>query len=318
MAKATLPAAESMSVSEMLRIMDVATAIRQDRELVDEELNLDALKARLRDRMLAASKVTGEDVTPEEIDTAIAQYYSSLHAFHEPPLSPAVALAHLWVRRWSIVQWGACALGFALLAWSLFLSPSGAFTVTGRAQKRVAALNRDITKRAGSIQAVAQDESIRTELERLTSEAAAYRKQDDEAKLRTVDATLADLDKRLREEYTVVVQAKGKSAIIRAFKDEQGKRVSGHYLIVEAKTADGRVLTRRIHEIESGKDENVTTWAELVPKEVYDRLAEDKRSDGILNETEFAVKRRGFPEETVTMPGVDGRPLTRAGQITKW
>ena len=77
-------------------------------------------------------------------------------------------------------------------------------------------------------------------------------------------------------------------------------------------------MTRQIHDIETGKNVDATTWGERVPKEVYDRLGADKRADGILNETGFAVKRKGFSEETVTMPGVDGKPLKRAGQITRW
>jgi hypothetical protein len=89
-------------------------------------------------------------------------------------------------------------------------------------------------------------------------------------------------------------------------------------LIVEARTSDGTALKRRVHNIETGKDKEVTKWAERVPKEVYDRLARDKKEDGVLNETTFAVKRRGEAEEQVTMPGADGKPLTRLGQITEW
>ncbi len=318
MAKATSEATEAMSVAEMLRIMDVATAIRQDRELVDEQLNIDALKTRLRERMLAAAKVTGEDVTPEEVDAAIRQYYSSLHAFHEPPLSPSLVLAHLWVRRDSFLRWSVLTLGGLMLIWGLFLSPSGPFTITGRTHKRVVALGNEIAKRAESIGAVSQDPGVAAQLARLTGEAATYRKQDDEAKLKTVRAALADLDKKLHDEYTVSVLTGKKSATERAFEDEHGKRVSGYYLWVEAKRADGKVITRRIHDIETGKDVDAATWAERVPKEVYERIGADKRADGILNETEFAVKRKGFPEATVTMPGVDGQPLKRAGQITRW
>lgn len=320
MAKATTEPSEAMSVAEMLRIMDVATAIRQDRELVDEQLNLDALKERLRERMIAAAKVTGEDVTPEEVDAAITKYYSSLHVFHEPPLSPALALAHLWVRREAILRGAVVVLGSLMLVWGLFLSPSGPFTITGRVQKRVAALGNEINRRAESIRAVSQDPDVSAQLSRLSGEAATYRKQQDEEKLRTVGAALADLDDRLRDEYTVsvVAGAGNRSAVVRSKPGSNRKDVSGYYLIVQAKRADGTVIKRRVLNAETGKSEDVTTWAERVPKEVYDRLAADKLSDGILNETAFAVKRRGFPELQITMPGVDGRPLTRDVQITNW
>jgi hypothetical protein len=102
------------------------------------------------------------------------------------------------------------------------------------------------------------------------------------------------------------------------FTDAEGKRLSGYYLIVEARKSDGTTVRRPVHNSETGRDEEVTTWAERVPEEVYNRLAKDKRDDGILDETTFAVKRRGFPEEEVKMPGSDGRPLTRTAQITAW
>ncbi len=71
---------DALSVDRILRIMDVATAIRQDRETVDEQLNLDELKARLRERIVAATTATGEEVSSEEVDAAITQYYASLYS----------------------------------------------------------------------------------------------------------------------------------------------------------------------------------------------------------------------------------------------
>ena len=43
---------------------------------MDEQLNLDELKSRLRERIIAASAETGEEVSPEEVDAAITQYYA--------------------------------------------------------------------------------------------------------------------------------------------------------------------------------------------------------------------------------------------------
>jgi hypothetical protein len=207
----------------------------------------------------------------------------------------------------------------ALVGW-LFLWPAGPLTVTGRAHRQAEALARQIAKSRDAIQANVQDPGIANELARLATEADVYRKQDDPKKLESVRATLANLEARLRDEYhvSVVSEPGRKSGIDRYFTDRDGRRVSGYYVIVEARKPDGTVVRRRIHNSESGRDEDVTTWAERVPKEVYDRLAKDKKEDGILNETAFAVKRRGFADEEITMPGPDGRPLTRTGQITKW
>jgi hypothetical protein len=320
MATANRDQADTLSVAEMLRIMDVATALRQDRQLIEEQLNIDQVKALLREKMIAAAKVTGEEVSPEEVDAAIDRYYGRLYTFKEPANSLSMMLARLYVRRLEIAKWGGLALGLALLSWWLFLSPSGLMTVTGRTHQRVERLAAEVARREAAIRALARDPSVNAEVTRLAVEAQTYRRQDDPQKLETVRAALAALESRLGDEYTVTVASPvgGRSAVQRLFRDRDGQRVSGYYLIVQAKRPDGTVLTRRVHDDEADKDKDVTTWAERVPKEVFDRLAKDKRDDGILNETTFAVKKRGEPDEVITMPGPDGQPLRRQGQITEW
>jgi hypothetical protein len=64
---------------------------------------------------------------------------------------------------------------------------------------------------------------------------------------------------------------------------------------------------------ETGQTSSVTTWAEQIPKEVFDRLANDKRSDGILNETRYAEKTRGALSERILLPGAG-----RMGTLTSW
>ena len=91
---------EQLSLPEMIRIMDVATVLRKEREIVEEQLNFDQIKARLRERLLEAAKLSGEPITAEQIDAAIDDYYDKLHSFEEPEWSWNVMLAHLYVHRW--------------------------------------------------------------------------------------------------------------------------------------------------------------------------------------------------------------------------
>ena len=315
--------ADALSLPEMLRIMDVATALRLDRELVEEQLNFDELKARLRARMIEAAKVTGEEVTPEEVDTAIERYYQQAYTFQEPPWSLQLVLAHLYVRRHAIARGAGLLLVAMALCWWLFLSTNAPLSARGRAHRQVESLAAGVARRAAAIRAVAQDPEVPAELARLTAEADTYRSQVDPKKLRALDARLADLETRLGEEYTVSVvfdlrDPKKKSGIDR-LTVVGGQEVTGYYLIVQARRADGTILKRRVHDNESGQDRDVSTWGEQVPKAVYERLAIDKKLDGILNETTFAVKKRGQAGEEVVMPGPDGQqPLRRLGQITEW
>ncbi len=367
---------DALSMAEVLRIMDVATAIRQDREVVEEQLNLDELKARLRDRMIATAKVTGEEVTPAEVDAAITQYYQSLYTFHEPEPSFNLILAHAWVRRNQIIKSGGAAVLALILTWTLVLSPSGPLTITGRTRKQLDALTTDVNKRrkailsltnqqsppdelyrlseeakrlgdAGEVEklrkvdaalaeleakleriqsldkevdalvdevrAAAKEQGVGLEVDRLAKEAETYKNRNDPERLEEVRNQLSELDLRVRAEYTVsVISRPGeRSAIKRAYSDKEGKRLSGYYVIVEAKNPDGHVVKRRVHNSETSEEVDATIWAERVPEEVYNRLGKDKKEDGILDETKFAVKRRGYLNEETTMPGSDGRPLAR-------
>jgi hypothetical protein len=312
--------AESLSLPELLRIMDVATALRQDRELVEQQLNLDELKARLRERLLAGSTVTGEAVTPEEVDAAIDRYFTTQNTFAEPTRNLEVTLAHLYVRRHTLGKWLGLALAALAAVWFLFLWDRGPLSPTGRARRQLASLSSAVDRSRETIRATTDDPEALAELERLDREAELYEGQADRGQLETVRAAMADLEGKLNGEYTVrIVSRPGeRSAVVRHKPATEGGGISGYYLFVEAVAPDGTVLPRRISNAEEGTVAEVTQWAERVPSEVYERIRRDKQQDGIVDENVFAVKRKGRLDEEVTLPGPDGQPLERLGQITQW
>jgi hypothetical protein len=110
---------DQLSLPEMIRIMDVATVLRKEQEIIEEQLNLDQIKVRLRERLLEAARVSGEPITAEQIDVALADYYDKLHSFEEPAWSWNVLLAHLYVHRITIVKWAVTIAAVAGLVWGL-------------------------------------------------------------------------------------------------------------------------------------------------------------------------------------------------------
>lgn len=83
----------------MLRIMDVASALRRERETAEAQLDAATARARLRDRLLATAAAAGEAVTPAEVDAAIAHYFAEQHRYADPPNGLKNFLAHCWVQR---------------------------------------------------------------------------------------------------------------------------------------------------------------------------------------------------------------------------
>jgi hypothetical protein len=117
---ATEAPAERLSLEEMLRIMDVATAFRKEQAEVHQQLNLAETKTMLRLRLREAAAHTGESLSDEQIDVAIEHYYDKLHTFVEPAGSWELVLAHVYVRRNQILGWLAGLTAAAAGAWVLF------------------------------------------------------------------------------------------------------------------------------------------------------------------------------------------------------
>ena len=86
--------------------------------------------------------------------------------------------------------------------------------------------------------------------------------------------------------------------------------VRNYYLRVQAIAADGQQLPVTIRNEEYGTTARVMEWAERVPKEVYDRIAADKQSNGLIDDDDFGFKRRGFLTAV--------RHYEDLGQITEW
>ncbi len=86
--------------------------------------------------------------------------------------------------------------------------------------------------------------------------------------------------------------------------------VRNYYLRVQAVAGDGQQLPVTVRNEEDGSTARVTEWAERVPKEVYDRIANDRQDNGIIDDDDFGFKRRGF----VTAE----RNYEDLGQITRW
>ena len=358
---AAAPAADA-SMHDMLRIMDVASALRRERETAEAQLDADAAKAKLRERLLATAAAAGEAVTPAEVDAAIAQYFAQQHRYSDPPPSWRRLRAHLWVHRIQLVvgvaflvviAGGAAALAGAFVPKSppavprreapvappveprpappspspspspLPSAPPPVATPTPAQAPAPAPPRDDFAERwqrfqeaMATARKLAADDGARARLDQVLAVAEAAGPQKDLSRLRSAQRELDEVTARLDEEYevTVVDRPGEQSGIDRYF----GGRLSGYYLIVEAKTADGRTLRRRIVNHETKSRDEVTKWGEEVDETVWNRLVADKRADGVVDQALFARKRRGTLAEDVVMPGGNGKPLARGRSITKW
>jgi hypothetical protein len=179
-----------------------------------------------------------------------------------------------------------------------------------------AVLPSQAEKLYNTIKAVAVENAAIEQADNLYKEAKASAENVNVKQLKQAVDNLGTLDNLLEQDYTMTVVSKEgvKSGIDRYYTDGSGKRLSGYYLIIEAKDSKGNALQKQIKNEENGQAYNVTMWGERVPQEIYERIKQDKMNDGIVNDNVFGKKQRGYVTESITIKGLD----KRLGQITSW
>lgn len=320
-----LPTGERLTLAEMSRIMDVASTLRKERALVEQQLNIGEIKEKLRERLLEAAKVSGDPITEAEVDAAVEQYYDRLHEFREPPASFTKFLAHCWVLRKALTAAVVAVAGAAALIWGLLV----AGVLPGEARNRhlteqmQADLDRQLIEAehvAEAIERISIEPAATEEAQRLAAIAVTARKEGDGKKVAAATKDLRALQAELERQYAVlIVNAPGEqSATERLWTDDDGTRTSGYFVFVDAQDEQGNPVQVPIRNRETDRTEVVSRWGEQVPKKVFDRLQRDKQKDGVLDERMFGAKPRGTREFKVELQGADDQPIERRGQITSW
>lgn len=314
---------EEMGLAEMMRVMDVATTLRQEQELVEREFNLEQTKEMLRDKLKRTAKMTGESLTDEQLEAAVSWYYDNMHEYQEPEKGFKWYLAHMYIRRVPILAFLGTAAAIFLGIWTFWFAPFAPFSEANQlarqqqvTSQRLQAMHDRFDKNLEAVSVISESESLNEQLEKLKLESDTHFANKDIAKLTAVEKRLQEITQRANEEFmlTVVGGENNRSAFERKFEN----RLSGFYLVVEARSSDGQVLTRKILNVEDDKTYSVKQWAERVPQSVYDRLKKDKLEDGVLNETTFGKKERGKLKVEIIMSDQNNLPITRSAQITKW
>ena len=111
---------QELTLQETLRVMDVARELRDQRQTAEEMFRRDDLRIQLRDKLVRTARMSGDEVTEEEIDAAIAHYFDSLHTYQEPQRGWKRFLAHTWVWRGRILAGATAVAALVGSYWFLF------------------------------------------------------------------------------------------------------------------------------------------------------------------------------------------------------
>jgi hypothetical protein len=170
-----------------------------------------------------------------------------------------------------------------------------------------------------NIQAIVKEPKAKSMADELYNQGKIYEKTLQVAPLKDTVKDLQDLEGILNNDYVISIinKERVKSGIDRYYTDENGKRVSGFYVIVEAIDSNGKIVPQEIKSEENGIKKVVSIWGERVPEAVYEQVKSDKIDNGIIEDNIFAFKEKGYLNPKILYQ-YNGRTLERTGQILEW
>lgn len=311
-AKATAPVARSpvdgepRKLDDVLLAMDVVDTLRHRVRVVDAELNAEKREQQLIDRLKEIYGAQGISVPEKILKDGVKALEEQRFVYKPPPDTFPVKLAKLYVSR---RRWLPAAATFTGMAAALVVGWQVFWAMPQAAEWR--AMPAEISELLAEGQALAVDPAVDAQLANVAAEGQRAVANDERGAARTQVQVLRDLNERLAAEYDIrIVSRPGEdTGFIRVPDDNPAGQ--NFYIVVEAVAPGGRVLTLPITSEEDQETERVSIWAQRVSEQTFERVAQDKRGDQIIQNDILGRKPRGQLDPVFDTP-VPG------GAITEW
>lgn len=307
-------APEEQDLDDVLLAMDVVDTLRHRERVVAHELDAEGRERELIQRLKEIYAAQGMDVPEHILKEGVKALEEDRFVYKPPRKSFSVQLAKLYVSRgkWMTPLIGGVAALSAI--WGAY-----EFGVVRPAEAR-AEQNRLLMSQTlpAELDDALSDVKAVTNSSKALEVANAYHlsgltatKQNDETGARAAIKQLELLARDVAVSYEVRVVYTGGRESGRARTSLADPSVTNYYLIVEAISPTGEVLTVPVRSEETGEIQRVTMWGQRVSKDVYDRVAADKMDDQIIQNSRIGMKSGGAlePNFSVETPG---------GAILEW
>jgi hypothetical protein len=301
-------------LDEIMLAMDVVDTLRHRQDLAVRELGTDAKERQLIEKLRDIYHQQGIEVPDHILREGVAALQESRFVYDPPRAGLGTSLARLYVAR---RKWGR-PVGAAIVA--ALLLGFGYFGVwqpyqNARAEQARVELSESLPARMDALyQSIFEETKVQqavVEAEALRSRGKAFAAEGNRPGAEQAIADLTALRDQLRQEYTLrVVNRSGTQSGFWTI-PEINTAATNYYVVVEALDADGNAISLPVLNEENGETEVVSQWGIRVPESVYDRVAADKRDDGIIQINEVGRKSDGFLEVEYNMPVL-------GGAVTRW
>lgn len=293
-------------LEDVMVAMDVVDTVRHRHILVDRELDADARRERLRERLRDIYTAQGIEVTDEALDAGIAALEEERFSYRTAEPGFSRWLAERYVTRG---RWGKRAAVFVLFVLVAFLV--WFFDAYLPKQRLRAQIPEAVQTTFATILSEAETPRVQELAADINTDALAAIRRDDLATAEVLHGRLEGLLGRVRGTYQVRIVSRPDelSGVWRV--PDVNENAKNYYLIVEAIAPSGQAVAVLIRSEETGRESLVTKWGVRVSEETFASVAADKRDDGILQDSVIGEKARGRLEPEYSLPTLDG-------YITAW
>lgn len=297
---------EKAPLDDIMLAMDVVDTLRYQQLLVYRELNSENRDQLMIERLRQIYKSQGITVPDEVLEQGVESLKEGRFVYTPPAKNFNTRLASLYIHRGWWGKIGLASLLAILLLWCLYF-----FLVVKPAEQKFTQLPHQLDAYYQQIKTntkvpLALEEATAL-LEQGTLDLSKKDSKSATAVLEQMKQLLADLN----SEYVLrIVSRQGERSGVWRIPDIN-TQARNYYIIVEAVTPKGQVITLPILNEEDGKTYSVNKWGIRVDQSLFDRIAADKKDDGIIQNNIFGIKKKGYLKPEYRMP-------TPGGTITSW
>ncbi|HUS53155.1 MAG TPA: DUF6384 family protein [Thermohalobaculum sp.] len=307
-------AGHGRKLDDVMLAMDVVDTLRSNQRLVERELTSETRDSELIERLREIYAAQGIEVSDDILLEGVEALKRQRFSYEPTPPGFATFMATLYVKR---AKWGLpLAIGGVVLAvlW-------GGYHFAIDAPRQAALENRAI-ELTQQIPVALSD--LQTEIAGLAlvddanQKASAFAEdgmaavESGELELaRAAEQNLRSLRETLAGSYEIRIVARPGEPSGAWRIPDANSNARNYYLIAEAISANGQIVTVPITSEEDGKTANVDKWGLRVGRAVFEAVGDDKSDDGIIQNNRLGVKRRGYLEPEYTVQ-------TTGGAILEW
>jgi hypothetical protein len=301
--------------------MDVVDTLRHQENLVSRELGEEDRDAQLLQRLREIYRGQGIEVPDRILQEGVQALKEQRFVYTPPGPSFARTVARAWINRGRVGRMLLTLLALLGIGWGAYhfgvVEPA-----RQRAAQEQAQVERNRIELAERLPAAleqghedvlreAQVPAARERADRILGDGKAAISRGDAEGARQAINDLEVLRAELRREYVLrIVSRPGEpTGVWRVPQRNPAGR--NYYLIVEAVTPDGRILSLPVTSEEDGRTVTASKWGVRVSEDVAMQVQWDKNDDGIVQRNRLGEKRRGQLDVDYLMPAL-------GGAITQW